>query len=645
MNKRRRKTDLFPTIQVKFCARERYFFEKYPYALALLLFLGMFAFGIFTAGNPELVNRFPVIFEDLHEYFGRKTPSSKFIDSISTLFAGWLTKFSSGFKQVFFYAKKSDHMKKLIVLSLFTALTFTLSAQEKWEGGVFLGISNYMGDMVEPRFTLAQSSPAFGLLLRNHISERFGVRLNLLYGKIKGADENYEELASFRDASFSSSLVEISAMGEYEFLGNKRYSDDGKFNRTVSPYIFAGIGMSFVNPDPDFGATPNALEQLDIDADYSNTHFALPIGIGIRFDLNSKLNLGIEYGQRLSFSDYLDGVKASGDPDNNDIYAFGGLVLGFRFGEKDSDKDGIADEKDQCPTQPGTPALNGCPDADGDGLADREDNCPNEAGDIRLNGCPDRDGDGVADNVDDCPDQSGLRRFSGCPDSDNDGIVDKEDNCPTTPGLPAMNGCPDADRDGITDDKDACPDEPGTSEHGGCPDTDNDGIADKTDKCPDRPGLKKFAGCPDSDNDGLDDSQDKCPLLPGLLTNEGCPEIKAEDKKVLELAMRNVQFETGSSKLLPSSNIVLNQIAEIIKRYPGYKLSIDGYTDNVGNDFANQQLSEARAKTCLDYLVGKGVDKAILSYKGHGENNPIADNSSSEGRRKNRRVEFTLSPQ
>jgi outer membrane protein OmpA-like peptidoglycan-associated protein len=288
--------------------------------------------------------------------------------------------------------------------------------------------------------------------------------------------------------------------------------------------------------------------------------------------------------------------------------------------------------------------LEGCPDQDGDGIADRDDSCPTVPGDVRMGGCPDRDGDGIADNVDDCPDDAGLRRFSGCPDTDNDNIVDKEDNCPTVAGLPAMNGCPDADRDGITDDKDACPNDPGTAEHKGCPDTDNDGIADKEDNCPEKAGTRKFNGCPDSDNDGISDEKDKCPLLAGLAKNDGCPEIAAEDIKTLDAAMRNVQFETGSSKLLPSSLTVLNQIVELMKRYPGYKLSIDGYTDNVGNDFANQQLSEARAKACLDYLVSKGVDKNIITYAGHGESNPIDDNNTATGRKRNRRVEFKLQP-
>lgn len=524
-------------------------------------------------------------------------------------------------------------MKQIKLLSFLLLLPLLSVAQEKWEGGLFLGYSNYLGDLVEPTWTLKQSSPAFGILLRNHISPRFGLRGNLLYGKIEGDDANYDRNEA-RGASFESTLVELSIMGEYELLGNRRYSQEGTFKKIVTPYIFGGLGMSFGNPKVENG---------DIE-DFGTARAALPIGFGLNFDVSRKIKIGLEYGTRLTFTDYMDGVKTTGDPNDNDWYNFGGIVLGFRFGDRDSDNDGVADEDDKCPTIAGPVALGGCPDTDGDGLADRDDSCPNDAGEVRLNGCPDRDADGVADNADDCPDQAGLRRFSGCPDTDGDNIIDKEDNCPTVAGIPAMNGCPDSDRDGLTDAQDACPNEPGTAEHKGCPDSDNDGIADSEDACPNSPGLKKFKGCADTDNDGIEDPKDKCPTLAGLANNDGCPEIKAEDKATLDLAMKNVQFETNSSKLLPSSSKILDQIAEILKRYPGFKLSIDGYTDNVGNDFANQQLSENRAKTCFDYLASKGIDKGLMAYKGHGEVDPIADNGTSAGRRQNRRVTFTLSP-
>ena len=524
-------------------------------------------------------------------------------------------------------------MKKVKLFFLISLLPFLASAQQKWGGGIFVGMSNYWGDLVEKdRPLFKNAAPAFGIMIKNQTTPNFGLRGSLNYGKLEANDKDNPGNEN-RDASFSKSLIELSVIGEYDFLGKRRF-DGTTFKRTLSPYILGGIGVNLGDPKTKNG-----------DADISNTHFSLPIGLGLRYDLSSKLYLGLEYATRLTFSDQIDGVgDETGNPDKKDFYNFGGLTIGFTFGDKDSDDDGVADEEDACPTIAGPVELGGCPDTDGDGIADREDACPNDAGEQRMNGCPDRDGDGVADNADDCPDDAGLRRFSGCPDTDGDNIIDKEDNCPTVVGIPAMNGCPDSDRDGITDAQDACPNEPGTAEFAGCPDTDNDGIADNEDACPNDPGIKKFNGCADTDNDGVEDPKDKCPTLPGLASNQGCPEIKAEDKAVLDLAMRNVQFETNSDKLLPSSVKVLEQIGEILSRYPGFKLSIDGYTDDRGNDFANQQLSENRAKTCYNFLADKGVNKSIMSYKGHGESDPIGDNSTNTGRQKNRRVVFTLSP-
>ncbi len=525
-------------------------------------------------------------------------------------------------------------MKKIRSVILALLLPMAMIAQENWEGGLFLGYSNYMGDLVEPVFTFAQSSPAFGLMLRNHLSDKMGLRFNLLYGKIKG-DDAYYGFNTARNASFESPLVEVSFMGEYALFRFPQKKAGSTFQRGFTPYLFGGFGAAFGSPKVTNGETIN----------YSNTYFSIPLGGGLRYDLNSRTHIGLELGGRFSFSDALDGIsEQKGNPDLNDAYYMGGIVLGFRFGQTDTDDDGIPDDDDACPTQAGVYSLGGCPDADGDGIADRDDSCPDEPGDLRMNGCPDRDRDGVADNMDDCPDKAGLRRFSGCPDTDGDGIIDTEDNCPTVAGLSAMNGCPDADRDGITDAVDECPEEPGSAEHKGCPDIDNDGIRDADDECPGHPGLLRFKGCPDTDNDGISDKQDKCPSLPGLPENDGCPDISAEDKRILDLAMRAVQFESGSARLLPSSYRILDQIGEVITRYPGFSLRIDGYTDDVGNDFTNQQLSENRARACQDYLIEIGVSPSLLSYMGHGENSPIADNNTATGRRLNRRVTFTLLP-
>jgi len=86
--------------------------------------------------------------------------------------------------------------------------------------------------------------------------------------------------------------------------------------------------------------------------------------------------------------------------------------------------------------------LIGCPDTDKDGITDAEDNCPTEAGTIKTKGCPDTDKDGIADKEDKCPTIAGLIAFKGCKDSDLDGISDPDDKCPNEYGTKENNGCP-----------------------------------------------------------------------------------------------------------------------------------------------------------------------------------------------------------
>ncbi len=166
-------------------------------------------------------------------------------------------------------------------------------------------------------------------------------------------------------------------------------------------------------------------------------------------------------------------------------------------------------------------------DSDGDGVYDDVDSCPSEPGVPEYNGCPvpDSDGDGLTDDVDSCPFEYGDSNYGGCPyvppptDSDGDGTYDDTDLCPSEPGPPERNGCPvpDSDGDGLPDDVDACPDLPGP--YDGCPltDLDGDGVYDDgSDLCPNEYGLPEYSGCPapDSDGDGLTDDVDQCDDTP-----------------------------------------------------------------------------------------------------------------------------------
>ncbi len=231
-------------------------------------------------------------------------------------------------------------------------------------------------------------------------------------------------------------------------------------------------------------------------------------------------------------------------------------------------------------------------------------------------------------------------------DSDKDGVPDNIDLCPDSSGIAALYGCPDRDADGIADKDDLCPDQKGKARYGGCPtpDMDKDGINDEEDKCPCDFGVVRYQGCPipDSDKDGINDEEDKCPNQIGTKENKGCPVISKEVKKAVNLAAKNILFETASANLRPQSFKGLNDVVKIMQENPGIKLDINGHTDDHGTDERNQLLSENRAASVRDYIISKGISESRITATGFGETRPIADNKTPAGRAQNRRVELVL---
>jgi outer membrane protein OmpA-like peptidoglycan-associated protein len=259
----------------------------------------------------------------------------------------------------------------------------------------------------------------------------------------------------------------------------------------------------------------------------------------------------------------------------------------------------------------------------------------------------DTDGDGIPNSKDKCPTVAGLERYQGCPipDTDGDGINDEADKCPTVAGLAKYEGCPipDTDKDGINDEADKCPTVPGIERYQGCPipDTDNDGVNDEEDKCKDVPGLARLQGCPiaDRDNDGVNDEEDKCPDVAGPADNGGCPSLETS-----KFNASAVQFVTGSATLTTKAKKTLDEGAKILnEQFAQLKVEIDGHTDNTGKAEANKTLSQKRADAVKAYLVKKGVAADRLSTVGFGQEQPIADNATADGKAKNRRVEFKVS--
>lgn len=101
-----------------------------------------------------------------------------------------------------------------------------------------------------------------------------------------------------------------------------------------------------------------------------------------------------------------------------------------------------------------------------------------------------------------------------------------------------------------------------------------------------------------------------------------------------------INFDFGKATIRPDSQPIIKQIVEMLKSNPDLKLSVEGHTDNVGSPKSNKTLSEERAKAVVAAIVGEGIDPKRMSALGHGQDKPIADNKTEEGRAKNRRVEL-----
>ncbi|NOU58942.1 OmpA family protein [Marinifilum caeruleilacunae] len=492
----------------------------------------------------------------------------------------------------------------LILLAMLT--TFHVNAQnadEKWGLGIYANFNSYKGDLGNGFWTIEPRFPVIGAAsLSRYLNSSFDAefKLSVFNSKYK------KEFANFDDW-----LVNTNLNLRYKFNNGYILDEDVR----ISPFLVGGFGSSFVNAEGT--AYGNYF-----DRDYINLNFYY--GAGIKFRIDERWSILLETGIFYPLNDKYDGVKSKKRDTEmyHDKFMQNSIGVVYSFGaSSDSDGDGVSDNRDECPNTPSGVQVdkNGCPiDTDGDGVPDYKDECPMLAGSALLNGCPDSDGDGVPDKDDKCPNVKGEVQFAGCPDTDGDGVPDAEDECPDVKGLKSLNGCPDSDGDGVPDKDDQCPNT--------------------------KPGYKVDAnGCAfDDDNDGVVNEEDKCPNVAGPASNYGCPEIKAEVKKELEFAAKNVHFASGRDALTAKSKKILDEVARIMNEHPAYSLKIAGYTDSQGKDEMNLKLSDKRAQATKAYLISKGISSAKIDAKGFGEANPIADNTTAAGRALNRRVEFEL---
>jgi OOP family OmpA-OmpF porin len=258
-----------------------------------------------------------------------------------------------------------------------------------------------------------------------HSSTRHSFALKLVaagFGSIAGDNGN-----SFVTDSIKNFKTNFFILG-----GGPEYSINfGAFN----PYFLAGAYYLRFNPKDRQG---NKLKR-NAAGEYNLNGILYTGELGLKYLITNELSFNISAAAYLSNADNLDDFSKGS---NDKFYSITAGITFYLQPTRDSDKDGVEDSEDMCPsTPPGVKVdIFGCPvDSDKDGVPDYLDKCPNTPKGVKVdkNGCPvDSDNDGVPDYIDDCPGTPVIAKVdkNGCPvDSDNDGIPDYLDKCPDTP--------------------------------------------------------------------------------------------------------------------------------------------------------------------------------------------------------------------
>jgi hypothetical protein len=217
----------------------------------------------------------------------------------------------------------------IVLISLGILLSYSNSSvaqlSQKSEIGFGLGVFNYTGDLVRT-YDLTTSKPAATVFYRSNISKVISLRTAITGGQLAASDKHkpLDSAAIKRNASFNIFLLEASATFEYHFLD---WRDDRRRLR-FTPYLFAGLGL--------FGISGNNNKT----AQYSNVQMSIPFGGGVKYVLNPKYYIALEFGIRKTFFDYLDNISGGnpsvknyqyGNPNDYDNYFFTGVTLTYTF--------------------------------------------------------------------------------------------------------------------------------------------------------------------------------------------------------------------------------------------------------------------------------------------------------------------------
>jgi hypothetical protein len=263
--------------------------------------------------------------------------------------------------------------KILIVLFALSFLSQGVVRSQDLDVGVFGGGSYYLGEL-NPGKQFLFTKPAFGGVIRWNLDDRWAFRINGYRGKLEG-DDAISKVNELRNLRFSSSFTEISSLLEFNFFPYFTGSNITYF----TPYLFVGPGFFIFKPEAEFDGEMISLRDIGTegqtnDERYSLYGFAVAFGMGVKYSINGRIGLGLEWGMRKTFTDYIDDISTMyyidyntlpsgdigaaeflsdpssvkhepgmqrGNSQNNDWYSVAGITLTYRFsiGEKSTCSD------------------------------------------------------------------------------------------------------------------------------------------------------------------------------------------------------------------------------------------------------------------------------------------------------------------
>lgn len=185
-------------------------------------------------------------------------------------------------------------------------------------------------------------------------------------------------------------------------------------------------------------------------------------------------------------------------------------------------------------------------------------------------------------------------------------------------------------------------------------DDDVDGVPDSDDWCMATPAGTRVGANGCADWEVPVDCPKRAPVAPPAPAEATAPapapdaaavaaaEAAAAAAEIEKVVLAGVSFEMGSSKLRPEAHEPLRAVAKAMKAHPSLRVEVEGHTDSIGDRGKNERLSQRRAESVRQFLVGEGVDATRLTAKGYGEAKPVDSNETNEGRARNRRVAFKV---